>query len=1066
MNAHAFPNLHTQKLPKGLTTVNPRFTSKKTQLTVIKFFIAKSLLRLKTYTDLPRPWTHSKNFELRTCTSSYGCIDSYQLNYRWKTILEAKPKISKSTPALLNDSWARDESSDSESEEPEAFMSYKDPLYCTKGINSNGKLKKIYVNLLKIYKTAASKRNFTRTHRQHTLRTWIKAYHFRKHGSNRIKKKMIPSTSSETQVPGSYNQNRKDLKKKKIALKSKKTKQLIKSLNAAGTKLHRRNVKKDLIALKQKYAGNKPAYLIKTLTYHELDRSEGILIKLLKAIDRKYTTAMKRLPPYLGRANSNIRTKTQEAFSKKKPTPGTRRGAPATVRKKRKKLAKRGGNWTNEAVKNAQLAYEARQRRVKNYLELVQGGIATLLFIPRLYAQFLSQKPGANENNIRRYFNEQINSSLDKITDPAYLKGSKMQQGLPSENLIKSLKAKNLPTTDKPPHEAPHEKGRNSKADHFVNLKCKSKIPARAQTGPNPYPTTTYAAVFWILHPCTKKNVYKRYKTKSTYLGYGGLTRTVKLQTRHNITNTYINDLEQVQPFQTADTTLRCSEASSKRENPTQAATTPTQTGFMQPKKRISCEGASKAYWRRTLYKAKELFSQKQLDLIEGLHTLHLLAQKQNLILQRIERNSAQNSIIRTHRAKDGLGNGMAAKKTKDTKSTKRSSNVKIAAPTDKNHQMWRQARPPLRPEDALNNDATGSSLLRVEPRYSDINVRSKSFGTDYDQCGNLIDGRGHLVLSQEELELFKEDYLLDWSDDCTSEEVDREKRLCGPTLDWIDLIDSFRSRFSFAVKTYPAHKYNPMSKGRTRLKQKYLPPVNDLLVNLHQGELASLAANEAEDLLCATSISRAFTVAQNRRRRLQYRNWMNKLPNQLQITNIRDSQSPHRLPQKRNDRIKKKKTKELQHQKHKLKKNKTPKTRQRYSTNKGIIRLIRQKGQASPGLWSLWNKFADKTRFATGYYIIKKKSFFKKRKIKVPKFSLKVLKPGKENKKTYFLLKQIYFRSRKRKNFKRLETGLANLISREINPKKRSRILISKAKHYASLTDATIKETLTSFIK
>ena len=126
----------------------------------------------------------------------------------------------------------------------------------------------------------------------------------------------------------------------------------------------------------------------------------------------------------------------------------------------------------------------------------------------------------------------------------------------------------------------------------------------------------------------------------------------------------------------------------------------------------------------------------------------------------------------------------------------------------------------------------------------------------------------------------------------------------------------------------------------------------------------------------------------------------------------------------------------------------------------------LRRKIAPKKSLWDNWRYFNHKTNFATGYYVIKKKSFFKKRKIRVPKFNLKVLRQGHEQRKTYFYLKQIYFRSKKRKNFKRLVTALASFISSEILPKRKSKFLRNKNRKYLNLTESTIKDTLVSFLK
>lgn len=125
------------------------------------------------------------------------------------------------------------------------------------------------------------------------------------------------------------------------------------------------------------------------------------------------------------------------------------------------------------------------------------------------------------------------------------------------------------------------------------------------------------------------------------------------------------------------------------------------------------------------------------------------------------------------------------------------------------------------------------------------------------------------------------------------------------------------------------------------------------------------------------------------------------------------------------------------------------------------IIKRRQKKIAQQRNLQENWKSFTKNTSFATGYYMTRQKSFFKKRKIKVPKLHLKVLTPGQEYIKTYFYLKQIYFRSKKRKSFKRLDRSIGRFLKREVLNPRRGKLLKKKKQKYADLTDSTIKDTL-----
>lgn len=103
---------------------------------------------------------------------------------------------------------------------------------------------------------------------------------------------------------------------------------------------------------------------------------------------------------------------------------------------------------------------------------------------------------------------------------------------------------------------------------------------------------------------------------------------------------------------------------------------------------------------------------------------------------------------------------------------------------------------------------------------------------------------------------------------------------------------------------------------------------------------------------------------------------------------------------------------------------------------------------------------------FATGYYVFRRRSFYKRRKVFIPKFALKVLKPGLGYLKTYMYLKLIYYRSRKRKNYKRLAAGNANLVRMELDAGMRGRFRVRKTRKYQRLTDAAIKDCFLDFLK
>lgn len=116
--------------------------------------------------------------------------------------------------------------------------------------------------------------------------------------------------------------------------------------------------------------------------------------------------------------------------------------------------------------------------------------------------------------------------------------------------------------------------------------------------------------------------------------------------------------------------------------------------------------------------------------------------------------------------------------------------------------------------------------------------------------------------------------------------------------------------------------------------------------------------------------------------------------------------------------------------------------------------------------LESRWDAFLAINTFATGYYVFRRRSFYKKRKVFIPKFALKVLKPGLGHLKTYMYLKLIYYRSKKRKNYKRLAAGNANLVRKELDAGRRGRFKFRKAKKYENLTDAAVKDCFLGFLK
>lgn len=140
----------------------------------------------------------------------------------------------------------------------------------------------------------------------------------------------------------------------------------------------------------------------------------------------------------------------------------------------------------------------------------------------------------------------------------------------------------------------------------------------------------------------------------------------------------------------------------------------------------------------------------------------------------------------------------------------------------------------------------------------------------------------------------------------------------------------------------------------------------------------------------------------------------------------------------------------------------KTPKSPKRRRGKTKKLKLH----QTPTNLRNEWLSFVKHNQFATGYYVSRRKSFYKKRKIYVPKFNLKVLKPGREAHKTYFYLRSVYYKSRRRKNFKRLAPSNYLFVKKELTAGKGSIFSKKKKKKYNNITDAQMKECFKGFIR
>jgi hypothetical protein len=98
------------------------------------------------------------------------------------------------------------------------------------------------------------------------------------------------------------------------------------------------------------------------------------------------------------------------------------------------------------------------------------------------------------------------------------------------------------------------------------------------------------------------------------------------------------------------------------------------------------------------------------------------------------------------------------------------------------------------------------------------------------------------------------------------------------------------------------------------------------------------------------------------------------------------------------------------------------------------------------------FEKFVRVTQPTLAFFIIKRRSYKKKKKIFILKHALKVAKPKNRTGKLFGIIKHTYFRNKRRKNRPGMQKIFHELIAKEVTSPKKSRIRKFKAQAHETI--------------